>query len=123
MSDVMKILEDRIRFAAARHGVLASNVANVDTPGYRVRDLRFDEALQAETIALAATSPGHMAGTQGESGAAREVEGGAPWGDKNDVELDVEMAKLTENALSFQAAVTMLSTHIRMYKQALRRTP
>jgi len=37
------------------------------------------------------------------------------------VELDVEVAKMTENAVFFQTAVTLLSTNIRMFKTALRR--
>jgi len=123
MSDVMGILERKIRFAAARHGVLASNVANADTPGFRARDLRFEEALEGEGLSLRRTAPGHLGGADPGSRPAAEEAPAAPWGDGNTVELDAEMAKMTENALLYQAGVTMLSAHIRMFRQALRRTP
>jgi flagellar basal-body rod protein FlgB len=44
-----------------------------------------------------------------------------PWADGNNVELDLEVAKMTENALVHQAGLTMLTTKIRMFKNALRR--
>lgn len=122
MGDVIEALERHVRFAAARHGVLASNLANVDTPGYRARDLRFDEALEAGVLELRATAPGHLAAAPGGEPFLPAPAGGAPWGDRNDVELDVETAKMTENALHFQAAVSMMATAIRMYKLALRRS-
>jgi flagellar basal-body rod protein FlgB len=46
----------------------------------------------------------------------------SPWGDRNNVELDVEVAKMTENSIFFQAASTILSKNISMYKTALRRS-
>jgi flagellar basal-body rod protein FlgB len=42
-----------------------------------------------------------------------------PWIDQNNVELDQEVAKMTENAMLYQAGVTLLSTKIRMFKSAL----
>ncbi len=45
-------LEDSLRFRVARGGVLAANIANVDTPGYRRRDLAFEESLNDALIGL-----------------------------------------------------------------------
>lgn len=45
----LPVLEQAVSFAQARHGVLAGNIANIDTPGYKTRDLSpdlFQESLK-----------------------------------------------------------------------------
>lgn len=120
MSDGMKILEGIIRAAGQRHGVIASNIANADTPGYRARDLEFEQTLEGE-IRLSTTSPLHLTadGGLGPWGRVVEVES-RPWADGNNVEIDLEVAKMTENAMLFQAGVSLLSTRIKMFRNALR---
>jgi flagellar basal-body rod protein FlgB len=44
------------------------------------------------------------------------------WGDKNNVELDMEVAKMTENGLLYQGATKLIATKYRMYKAAAKRT-
>ncbi len=123
MSDIFKTLEGHLRASTMRHGVIASNIANVDTPGYQARDVKFNEKLQEATIGLRATSPGHMTPAGQVPGAGNVSTDQRPsWGDKNNVELDMEVAKMTENAVFFQAATTLLSKNIQMYKQALKRS-
>lgn len=121
MSDIFKTLERQIHAANVRHGVIASNIANVDTPGFKARDVKFDKELETATIELRKTSPSHMGNAEGASGENIAVDSRPSWGDGNNVELDVEVAKMTENAIFFQTAVTLLGTNIRMYKAALRR--
>lgn len=121
MGDVFGILEKQIRAAGLRHGVIASNISNVDTPGYKARDVKFDEALGTAMIELRKTAPAHMGDAGAIPGGRIDVEQRPSWGDGNNVELDVEVAKMTENAVYFQTAITLLSTNIRMFKSALRR--
>ncbi len=47
------------RHATARHRVIAENVANADTPGYRARDVKEFQAIVKESFAARATRPGH----------------------------------------------------------------
>lgn len=122
MSDIFKTLEGHLRASTMRHGVIASNIANVDTPGYKARDVKFNESLSEATIALRNTNPGHMAPAGVTAGGSVDSDQRASWGDQNNVELDVEVAKMTENAIFFQAATTILSKNIQMYKQALKRS-
>lgn len=115
-------LQRLLYMTSMRQGVLSSNVANADTPHYKARDIRFREVLDGAILDLSATHPGHIrvgfpAGTGG-----IVTDSDQPWNDGNDVELEREVAKMTENALLHQAGVTMLSTKIRMFKNALRRT-
>jgi flagellar basal-body rod protein FlgB len=121
MSDIFKTLERQIHAANVRHGVIASNIANVDTPGYKARDVKFDETLEHATIELRKTSPSHLVGPGEPAGGNVAVDERPSWGDSNNVELDVEVSKMTENAIYFQTAVTLLSKNIQMYKAALRR--
>jgi flagellar basal-body rod protein FlgB len=122
MSDGFSILERVLHQTNARNNVLASNIANVDTPNYKARDISFGEVLGTE-MGLAKTDPKHLPGS-GPSGAAAELrtEGTQPWADGNNVELDQEVAKMTENAMFFQAGVTLLSKKVQMFKNALRTT-
>ncbi|MEW6720208.1 MAG: flagellar basal body rod protein FlgB [Thermodesulfobacteriota bacterium] len=122
MSDIFKTLEGQLRASNLRHGVIASNIANVDTPGYQARDVKFNAALNEATIELRSTQEGHMAPAGQAPGGSVETEQRQPWGDRNNVELDMEVAKMTENAVFFQAATTLLTKNIQMYKAALRRS-
>jgi flagellar basal-body rod protein FlgB len=121
MSDGFEILEGLIRQAVIRNGVVASNIANVDTPNYKAKDVHFGNALDDAFIQLKTTHAQHLKG--GNSGGSEDVtiETTEPWADKNNVELDVEVEKMTENALLFQAGVTLFSTKVKLYKNALGR--
>jgi len=120
MSDSMKILERLVQQTGIRHGVLASNIANVDTPNYRARDVSFGQVLGSE-MHMATTDPQHLQAGESASGAG-EVQGedSRPWADKNNVEMDLEVAKMTENAMLMEAAVTLLTKKIQMYKNAMK---
>lgn len=121
MDGGFKILERLITLTSMRHGVIASNIANGDTPDYRARDIRFEDLLDSAGVELTTTNPKHLkAGNPGSSGAAL-VETTQPWADGNNVEIDMEVAKMVENAVLFQAGINMLSTRMRMFKSALRR--
>jgi flagellar basal-body rod protein FlgB len=120
MSDGFSILERMVRSASVRQGVISSNIANVDTPGYKAKDVKFESILESE-VGLKVTNPRHLGGS--ESGVAPIItEADAQsWPDKNTVELDQEVAKMTENAMLYHSGVSMLETKIRMFKSALRR--
>jgi flagellar basal-body rod protein FlgB len=121
MGDGFNVLERLLQATKIRHGVIVSNIANADTPDYKVKDVKFDQLLNSEIIELKKTSPLHITANHfGQSGNVA-VESTNQWADRNNVELDMEVAKMTENSLLYQAAIQMLSTKIRMFKNALRR--
>lgn len=121
MGDTYKILERLIAFTGKRHGVIASNIANADTPGYKARDLQFGAAFDNAVMELKKTSPVHITGSSAGPTEALTTGPSQSWGDGNNVELDMEVAKMNENAMMFQAGISMLSTRIKMFKNALRR--
>ena len=116
------LLERFINFTMRRHGILAGNIANIDTPGYKAMDLRFDDFLKGGALPLAETEPGHMRGEETpDTDASVRVDGSAPWKDGNNVEMDTEVAKMNENALMFEGAMKLLGNRMDMYRSSLKR--
>lgn len=113
------ILHRILNAATMRHKVISSNLANVDTPGYKAKDVTFGNLL-GKTMKMMKTDPKHLGG-----GESSEVDGkiivqdDLSWGDRNNVELNVEVAKMTENSLVHNAALKILSSKIKMYKAAI----
>ena len=89
---------------SARQKLVASNIANADTPGYRTQDIDF----QAE-FAHAAGGPAHP----------YEVGGLVVKNDGNNVSLDRESRLLAENALRFQLASNLLRSDLRQIRSAI----
>ncbi|MBZ5586337.1 MAG: flagellar basal body protein [Acidobacteriia bacterium] len=89
---------------SARQKLVASNIANADTPGYHARDIDF----QAELRSAA-----------GEPPRAIETEGLRVKNDGNNVSLDREARLLAENALRFQVASNLMRGQIRLVRSAI----
>lgn len=111
-------LQQAMRFRMARESVLAGNVANADTPGYRRRDLSFEGVLGQQTADLRRTHRDHLPTASADASQARTEIG--PRGtrpDGNGVDLDHELVTAHRNAGAFidQANVlARLSTLVRM---------
>jgi flagellar basal-body rod protein FlgB len=94
-----------------RQDAIASNVANVDTPGYRRREVTFEDTLAQQvnmsSAALRTTDPRHIASrgstSPGDGGAVRERDVVSSRNDANDVSIDEEMLLLAETQLRYQA--------------------
>ncbi len=123
----VEILEKGLSLRAKRQAVLASNVANADTPGYKAKDLDFkrlmkrfmEKELQMNVhgragqkaasgrLELAVTNPGHMRPARDaeiDAGIIVSDETGIP----NNVDLDLEMARLSENSIQYQTTLQLL---------------
>ena len=111
---------------AYRSEVLASNIANADTPNYKARDFQFAAALRGaigerDQLPLARTSARHLGGAQAPAPLAAlhyrvPVQ---PSIDGNTVELDTELAQYSENALGTQADLTFLGSKLRLLQTAI----
>jgi flagellar basal-body rod protein FlgB len=121
MSDGIQTLERIIQQASTRNRVLASNIANVDTPNYRAKDVTFSQVLGNE-VAMITTNTKHLQGASGSGGGSGEIisPDQKPWADKNNVEMDQEVAKMTQNAMLFETGITLIKKKIQMFKNALR---
>src|SRR5436305_3394695 len=97
-------LEHYMDLLSARQKLVASNIANADTPGYRTRDIDFQkEFMQAAGLAPQVEEP---------SGLAMKSDG-------NNVSIDREARLLSENALRFNVASQMLRSQIRAVRSAI----
>lgn len=111
---------------AQRQQLLASNIANADTPHYKARDIDFRQALASAQgaagagVELARTAPGHLAGNRSGAAAAAlyraERQGSI---DGNTVDLDVERAAFAENAIQFEANIGFINAYLRMLQTAI----
>ncbi|MCE5231792.1 MAG: flagellar basal body rod protein FlgB [Mizugakiibacter sp.] len=111
-----------------RAEVLASNLANADTPGYLARDVDFRSALAAQSgdaagdVRLALTEPGHpaAAGSDPATGAALKYRVPLqPSMDGNTVDPQMEQAAYAENSVRYQASLTFITAQIRMLRTAI----
>jgi len=120
MDKGFSILHRLLNATNMRHKVISSNLANVDTPGYKAKDVKFGNIL-GKSMKLMTTDPKHVGGGENNDVNAKPVvESDLSWGDRNNVELNVEVAKMTENSLFHNAAIKILSSKIKMYKAAIR---
>lgn len=113
---------------ARRQEVLASNLANADTPNYKARDLDFASALRAAirggsggSLTLARTQSGHLDGA-GRGGAAAALKYRAtvqPSLDGNTVDMDVERAHFADNAIHYQFLLDRASAAFSTMKLAV----
>jgi len=113
---------EALKLGERRGAVLASNIAQAATPGYKARDIDFaaELARRSGIGALAGTHPGHMT-TQATSfgGPGYRVPVSASL-DGNTVEPAVEQIKFAENALRQQASLTFLNRRISGLMSAIR---
>jgi flagellar basal-body rod protein FlgB len=98
---------------ARRHAVLAANVANVETPGYRAQDTDFQHALRDAFSTAESGDPAPRA--------ERVVEDRSvpPRADGNTVDLDLAMAELSDNAQRYQALTKILTKRLGLLRQAI----
>ncbi|MEP7305675.1 MAG: flagellar basal body rod protein FlgB [Acidobacteriota bacterium] len=120
---IMSALGRQLTVAVAKQSVAASNLANLDTPNYRTRDVSFDEALNQVLPGgekLAVTQRGHLTGQPAvPSGELEDAEGLATRRDGNNVQLDRELLHMTRAAGDFTAAQTALSAKFRLVRYAI----
>lgn len=113
------LADRRLAWVAQRQSVLAGNVANADTPGWRAKDVApFAAVLAAPGIALARTALGHLAGAP--AGAARTVAvPGERAPDGNGVALDRELAKIADTDAAHEVATSLTRKFYGLFRVAL----
>jgi flagellar basal-body rod protein FlgB len=102
-----------LQVRSQRMGLLASNIANAATPGFKARDLDFQAALQA------AEGPGGLSATNLD-GALRYRNPMSPSVDGNTVELSSEQTAFAENAVQYQTTLSFLNGRIGTLTRALK---
>ncbi|MBO2913744.1 flagellar basal body rod protein FlgB [Enterobacter sichuanensis] len=124
LDDAFRFQQQALGLLSRRQDILASNIANADTPGYQARDIDFPQQLKAamENNTLA-KSPVSLALTSN-----RHIEGKAmlfddaqllyripdqPSADGNTVDMDRERVNFADNAVKYQSGLTFLGADIK----------
>ncbi|MDD3352778.1 flagellar basal body rod protein FlgB [Zoogloea sp.] len=127
LDDMLRFQQTALNARAYRQQVIASNIANADTPNFKARDLDFQAALKqalqgkSDGLQLNTTSARHLASSAGSPMANnlkfRQEEQGAV--DGNTVNMDVERSAFAENAIHYQASVTFINGLISGMQRAM----
>ena len=126
---VFTALTDKMRWHQSRQGLLAENVANAETPGYKGRDLaQYDfasraGAMSSASVTTSATQPMHFSVSSSESSAfgAQRMANFEITPEGNGVTLEDEMMKVTTNMMDYQAATSLYQKSIKILKTAMGR--
>ncbi len=108
-----------LNLRVARQELIASNIANADTPNYKAKDIDFTSALKGAlsgnqaTLQMEATAAKHLSGDAGETVMGAPVQYRVPVqpsADGNTVDMDVERAQFADNAMRYEASVRFVSS-------------
>lgn len=130
---LVEALRRHMSLAATRQVIATSNLANVDTPGYKAQELDFTTTLDQQlgssvgpTLPMARTTGGHLAGTADAAATGpvagiptRDVEGAVERRDGNTVQLDRELLTMVNAAGDFSRAQTALAAKFKLLRYAI----
>lgn len=115
-----RFMQTALNLRAQRQEVLASNIANADTPNYKARDFNFASELgqavkgQGGQLSMAKTSSGHLGGGDASAGVKTlyrtDTQGSI---DGNTVNMDEERSQFTNNAIHYQFVADRISGQVR----------
>ena len=125
------ILQKALDGYSRRNRAIASNISNINTPGYKAQSVRFEEeladAMQGSRVGGTLTNPRHMPLVEEDSvgrtapesseGTADELASGV-----NNVDIDHEMAELAKNQIRFKFAAKLLGQTFKGIQQSIRGT-
>ena len=126
---VFSALTDKMRWHQNRQGLLAENVANAETPGFRGRDLaQYDFAdrnsgFSRASVTTTATQPTHfsVSSSEGSAFGAQRMANFEITPEGNGITLEDEMMKVTTNMMDYQAATSIYQKSIKILKTAMGR--
>jgi flagellar basal-body rod protein FlgB len=138
-SSSLPVLEQVVNFTEARHGVLAGNIANLDTPGYKTRDLspetfqqQLREAIETKNQPVSPTSLGDVADmTPGETAVQRQARTAAAFDkvkgsmksilrhDGDDVSMEQQVNEMMKNQQQHNLAINIMSAQFRLLRAAI----
>ncbi len=128
LTDTLNFQTEALLLRSDRQRVIASNIANADTPGYVARDMDFASALRQATSqgaspnTLNTTAAGHLRPTGG-NGAPLQLRYATPSQtslDGNSVDMDRERATFADNSVKYEATLRFINGSVRTMLDAIR---
>lgn len=108
---LMQLLQGYLKVTSDRQQTIASNIANVDTPGYRTKDVDFQSAIK---LAMSGASDARV------QGASLNVEGLPEQPDGNNVNIDRESMLLSQTQLQYQMGVQLIKDEFHRLLSAIK---
>lgn len=120
------MMKGHMKYMTERQKVLAQNIANIDTPGYKANDTKKVDFAKmarqgAQRLPMVATSPKHLDGTLGRGGSFATEKAGDTFETtptQNNVVLEDQMAKVSDTGANFQLSNTMMRKFTQLYRKA-----
>lgn len=122
--DNISLLEKGLEAASLRQEVIANNIANVETPGFKRSVVTFEEELQQaiagkKRLQPAITNSLHIRKDLHAIPQVKSIDNTFMRNDKNNVDIDREMALLTKNTIMFQALIDQTSRQLGKMRTAI----
>ena len=119
------LLENAMDVAKQRHSLMVGNVSNLDTPGYKARDIDFKSAMKqaldgSEHVNVLKTDSGHIGPATNEMSQPEVFEEEGVWNGYNWMNVDRVVTKMTENNLIYRTATEALLRKIALMKEVIR---
>jgi flagellar basal-body rod protein FlgB len=141
-STTIPLLEQVVNFTEARHGVLAGNIANMDTPGYRTRDLSTEkfqanlkEAVAAQHASTGSANETDRYGSLPSFGGAKADSNLDPYRnvkdslkdilyhDNSDVSMEQQVNEIVKNQTEHNLAIDIMTAQLRLLRAAVTEKP
>ncbi len=131
ISDSLPLAIKALDYRALRQKLISGNIANVDTPYYRARDIRFEDVLAKEAhtlqqkepkLEMAKTNPMHLEPMQTQSSNRAQIffRGSHPTrNDGNNVDIDIESTEMSKNAIMFDALTSAIKKQSMIFKSVI----
>ncbi len=126
-STTIPVLQEAVNFAQTRHTVLAGNIANMDTPGYKVRDLSVEDfqerlkmAIQRRDRPEPPRSPGEPRGRRHDRLA--EISKNPKtilYHDQSNVGMEHQVTEMVKNQLQHNLALSLMTSQFRLLQVAI----
>ena len=118
-TSVIDALRRQMTIAVAKQVASAGNLANVDTPGYKAKEVTFSDALRSKLAPTNSTFPASRTSGPAVDISVKDAEGLPARRDGNTVQLDRELLNMGRAAGDFSAAQTALAAKFRLVRYAI----
>lgn len=127
-SGVTETLFEQLSFRGERQKVISSNIANINTPNYKTKDLIFDEELkkvdESKNLTLNTTNPMHISTginqtQKSDNSRLVELKGLEEQNDGNNVNIDRQMSEMSKNKVIFDALQSSIKKDSALFKSVI----
>ncbi len=125
-SNISNALFEQLNFRGEKQKVISSNIANINTPGYKTKDLVFEDELNNKlnnTLKMELTSSKHISSINSNSANVNpklvEVKGLQEQNDGNNVNLDTQMSEMSKNKILYDAIQSSIKRDSRLFRSVI----